>query len=303
MIYVAGHKSPDTDSICAAIAYAELKKKLGQDAVACRLGDINSETKFILGKWGVAIPELLENASGKQLIIVDHSETKQGPTGIENAEILEIIDHHRIGDLAPTDPSKFINKKLGATCTIIYNLYLENNQEPDKNVKALILSAILSDTWMFKSSTTANEDRAIAEKISQDLGLDMEKYAMDMFKSKTDFHEKTAEQIMKNDYKIYEFSKGKSYINAYELVAGADELVKRKDEILQEMEKMKTEYTTVMFVIVDIMGEKTHMFVLSEFENQIAQEYKIEFKDHYSELKGLVSRKKQIVPVLEKIMN
>jgi manganese-dependent inorganic pyrophosphatase len=304
MIYIAGHKSPDTDSICAAIAYAELKNKQGVDAVPCRLGDINSETKFVLEKWKLDIPQLLDDATNKQLIIVDHSEIKQGPNNMDKAEIIEVVDHHKIGDIQTSMPIMFISKPVGCTCTVIYDLFKEQGVEPSREVKGLILSSILSDTWIFKSSTNTSHDKDIATALADQLDINnIEEYGMEMFKSKIDFHSKTPEQIMKNDYKIYEFSNGSAYINAYELIAGADELVEKREEILKEMKKLSEKHKTVMFVIIDILKNQTHMFTISEFEKDIGTAYKTTFENNYTKLPRLISRKKQIVPVLDKIMN
>jgi len=304
MIYIAGHKSPDTDSICAAIAYAELKSKQGIDAVPCRLGEINSETSFVLKRWKTDIPQLLDDATGKQIIIVDHSEIKQGPNNMNKAEILEVVDHHRIGDLQTSQPILFISKPVGCTCTVIYDLFKEQGVEPSREVKGLILSAILSDTWSFKSSTFTKHDKNIATALADQLDINnIEEYGMELFKSKIDFHEKTAEQIMKNDVKQYDFSKGNVYINVYELIAGADELLKRKDEILEEMKKMSKEYNTVVFAILDILKDETSILAISKFEQEIEKAYKTTFKNNQIKLKGLISRKRRIVPVLEKIMN
>jgi len=304
MIFIAGHKSPDTDSICAAIAYAELKNKQGVDAVPCRLGDINSETKFVLEKWGLDIPQLLEDATNKQLIIVDHSEVKQGPNNIDKAEIIEVIDHHKIGDLQTSQPIMFISKPVGCTCTVIYDLFKEQGVEPSREVKGLILSSILSDTWIFKSSTNTDHDREVATALADQLDINnIKDYGMEMFKTKIDFHNKTPEQLLKNDCKTYDFSNGSAYINVYDLVAGSNELIKKRKEILEEMKKLSEKHKTVMFIIVDILNTQTHMFVISPFEKDIATAYKTTFENNYTKIPGLLSRKKEIVPILEKIMN
>jgi manganese-dependent inorganic pyrophosphatase len=302
-IHIVGHRSPDTDSICAAIAYSELKKAQGINAIPNRLGPLSSESTFVLKKWGIESPALLEDAAGKQLIIVDHSEMKQGPKNLDKAEILEIIDHHRIGDVQTSQPILFISKPVGCSCTVIYDLYKDHAIEPSKKVKALILSAILSDTWIFKSITCTQHDKDIAKQLAKELNIDLQKYGMKMFESKIDFANKNAEQIMKNDVKAYDFNKGSAYINVYELVAGTDKLLQRKQEIIDEMKKMNSEYKTVIFAIIDITKNETHLFSISSFQSEIENAYKIKFKDNQTIIPGLFSRKKQIVPVLEKIMN
>jgi len=124
-----------------------------------------------------------------------------------------------------------------------------------------------------------------------------------MFKTKIDFHNKTPEQLLKNDCKTYDFSNGSAYINVYDLVAGSNELIKKRKEILEEMKKLSEKHKTVMFIIVDILNTQTHMFVISPFEKDIATAYKTTFENNYTKIPGLLSRKKEIVPILEKIMN
>jgi len=302
-IYIAGHRNPDTDSVCSAIAYAELKNKQGVKAIPVILSEINSETKFVLEKWKMSVPQLLEDATGKQLIIVDHSEVRQGPKNMDKAEILEVVDHHKIGDLQTSQPIMFISKPVGCTCTVVYDLYMEEGETPSKEVKALILSAILSDTWAFKSVITTQHDKEVAEKLASDLGLDIEEYGMSLFKAKIDFHDKTAEQILNTDTKKYDFKKGKAHIGVYELIAGTDELLKRKQEIIDYMKEMHKTIETIVFAIIDISKCETHILVVSKFEKEISHALKADVEDHYEKLPCLMSRKKQIVPVLEKIMN
>jgi manganese-dependent inorganic pyrophosphatase len=302
-IHIVGHRSPDTDSICAAIAYSELKKAQGIDAVPNRLGPLSSESTFVLKKWEVESPALLEDAAGKKIIIVDHSEMKQGPKNLDKAEILEIVDHHRIGDVQTSQPILFISKPVGCSCTVIYDLYKDHAIEPSKKVKALILSAILSDTWIFKSKTCTQQDKDIAEQLAKELNIDLQKYGMEMLESKIDFADKNAEQIMKNDVKQYDFAKGSAYINVYELIAGVDKLLARKQEFLDEMKKMHSEHATVIFAIIDMTKNETHLFSVSKFQSEIEQAYKTKFTDNQTLMPELFSRKKQIVPILEKIMN
>lgn len=306
-IYVVGHKNPDTDSVCSAIAYAELKKKQGIDAEPAILGKINPETKFVLEKWKIPIPTLLEDAAGKKIIIVDHSEIVQGPKNLDKAEILEIIDHHRIGDIQTSKAILFISKPVGSTSTVIYDLYKEAGIEPDNKIKGLILSAVISDTKILRSPITTERDKEIAEKLAKELKIDIEEYGKEMFSVWADFDNKTPEELMKNDVKVYNFKKGKAYINVFELFVGVENILKRKNELLEEMRKMRKTYETVVCAIVDIMRKEARVLIVSKFENEIKNEYKkeygIDFQENEAKMKGVISRKKQIVPLLERVMN
>ena len=152
-VYVTGHKSPDTDSIAAAISYSYLKRQLGMDAVAARAGEPNKETKFALDYFKVEAPVLLTSVARKseedektKLILVDHNESKQCVDGIKDADVLELIDHHRLGDFETESPIFILIRPVGCVNTVIYGLYKQNGVKPSKEVAGMMLSAIISDT-------------------------------------------------------------------------------------------------------------------------------------------------------------
>lgn len=170
-IYVVGHLNPDTDSICSPIAYAEYLKKNGKEAIAVRSDDINDETKFVLDYFKIEVPEFLSDATGKKIILVDHNERSQSPKNIEKAEILEVIDHHKINFTSDT-PILFQTEPLGATATIVAKKYLSDKEvKITKQIAGLLLSAILSDTVVFKSETTTKEDIEVAKKLAKIVGI------------------------------------------------------------------------------------------------------------------------------------
>ena len=152
-ILVFGHKNPDTDTICSALAYANLKNILGMEAKAVRLGELNEETKFVLNYFGVEAPELIKTVAGNEVILVDHNERTQTADGFEEAKVLELVDHHRISNFNVDEPLLVRMAPVGCTATIILNLYKENNLVPAKKIAGLMLSSIISDTLLFKSPT------------------------------------------------------------------------------------------------------------------------------------------------------
>jgi len=301
-VYVAGHKSPDTDAICAAIAYAEFKKKRGMDAVPVRLGDLNPETQFVLKKFGIPVPELMTDATGKKLIIVDHSETTQSPDNFDKAEIIEIVDHHKIGDLTTPNPIFFLSMPVGCTCTVIKILYDYFGIEIPKEIAGIMLSAILSDTVMFKSVTTTDEDKKRAEELAKIAGIeDMQAHAMEMFKAKSDVAGKTPRDLIFRDFKDYVMSGKKVGVGQLEVVdlSLLDEL---KDPIYEEMKKVKEEGErhSIFLMLTDIMKEATELLVISDEPAVVEKAFGVPLKERSVWLEKVMSRKKQVVPPLEK---
>jgi len=301
-VYVAGHKSPDTDAICAAIAYAEFKKKRGMDAVPVRLGDLNPETQFVLKKFGIPVPELMTDATGKKLIIVDHSETTQSPNNFDKAEIIEIVDHHKIGDLTTPNPIFFLSMPVGCTCTVIKILYDYFGIEIPKEIAGIMLSAILSDTVMFKSVTTTDEDKKRAEELAKIAGIeDMQAYAMEMFKAKSDVAGKTPRDLIFRDFKDYVMSGKKVGVGQLEVVdlSLLDEL---KDPIYEEMKKVKEEGErhSIFLMLTDVMKEATELLVISDEPAVVEKAFGVPLKERSVWLEKVMSRKKQVVPPLEK---
>lgn len=301
-VYIAGHKSPDTDAICAAIAYAEFKKKRGVDAVAVRLGDLNPETEFVLKKFGIPVPELMTDATGKKFIIVDHSETTQSPDNIDKAEIVEIVDHHKIGDLTTPNPIFFLSMPVGCTCTVLKILYDYHGIEIPKNIAGIMLSAILSDTVMFKSVTTTDEDKKRAKELAKIAGIeDMEAHAMEMFKAKSDVAGKTPRDLIFRDFKDYVMSGRKVGVGQLEVV-DLSLLEDVKDPIYQEMKKVKEEGErhSVFLMLTDVMKEATELLVISDEPVVVEKSFGVPLKERSIWLEKVMSRKKQVVPPLEK---
>ncbi|MEA2004076.1 MAG: manganese-dependent inorganic pyrophosphatase [archaeon] len=305
-IYIVGHKNPDTDSICAAIAYADLKKKTGEteEIIPARSGDINDETRFILDKFGAEDPILLSDASGKKVILVDHSEPKQRPENMDKGEIVEVLDHHNINFVQAT-PILFHAEPAGSTSTIISRMYFEKGIKIPKNIAGILLGAIISDTVIFKSPITTQEDKDIAEKLKPIANIDnLEKFGIDIFNAKSGWSEKTAEQIIKTDYKEYELGGKKIGIAQIETV-DASELEPRKEEFLKVMKRIKekTGLDTIIVLLTDVIKEGCLTFILSDSIDLIGKTFGKEIKDSEVYLPGVLSRKKQIVPPLEKVLS
>lgn len=302
MIFIIGHKNPDTDSICAAIAYAKLKNKLGEgEFVPARCGEINEETKFVLEKFGVEAPELLENASGKELILVDHNEFSQAVDGIENARIVEVIDHHKV-NFNYNEPIYFLVKPVGSTSTIIAEKYFEAGIEPEKEIAGILLGAILSDTVVFKSPTTTEKDKEIAKKLAEIAGVDdIEKFGIEVKKAKSNLEGMSEEEIIKGDFKVYEFVGKKVGIGQVEIV-DYDQVKGREDKIISEMEKIREGegYDLIVLMVTNIMDESSLLLAVGNVA-KVEEAFGKKVENNRVLLPDVMSRKKQVVPKIEEV--
>ena len=299
-IYVIGHKNPDTDSICSALGYAAFKTMLGEDAVAMRAGEVNPETQFVLERFGVKAPEFLADAKEQTLILVDHNEEGQAVDGLNDAKIIEILDHHKLGGIQTKEPIYFRNMPLGCTATIVYLHYQENNLVPEKAIAGLLCSAILSDTLAFRSPTCTAKDKETALALAQIAGIDdVEAYAKEMFAAGSNLGEKSEKEIFYLDFK--KFTAGSTTFGVGQVTSmSADELAALKVRMVAYMQESFAEHGADMlfFMLTDILEESTELLCAGAGADVAAQKAFISAEEGRMYLKGVVSRKKQIVPQL-----
>ncbi len=305
-IYIIGHLNPDTDSVCSAIVYAHfLRERHKHDVIPARAGELNSETKFVLKKWKEKSPIKLSNASGKNIIIVDHNEIDQSVRNIREANILEIIDHHRIGDVETIHPIPFENEPRGATCAIIADRFSWFRVPMSRKVAGLALSAILSDTLLLKSPSTTAKDRILAKKLAKIAKVNLEKYGKEMLEAGCDAVKHKANRIILTDFKTYRKESKKVGVGQASVI-GFEKIMKRKEELLKELCRLqKRSYDAMFLMITDIIATHTYLFFVGD-EKRIQPLFKKKV-EHIPGLDGgiiylpkVVSRKKQIQPkVLE----
>lgn len=301
-IFIVGHKNPDTDSICSAIAYADYLKKKGKKVMAVRAGEINPETKFVLDYFKVRVPEFLDNAEGKKIILVDHNEKEQSPNNIEKAEILEVIDHHKISFEYPS-PILFQTEPVGSTSTILAKKYFNDKKvKITKQIAGLLLSAILSDTVVFRSPTTTKEDIDIAKKLAKIAKIkNLEKFGIEIKKKKATLSGLDAKSIIYSDFKDYNLSGKKIGIGQVE-VCDFKEVNERKEELVKELEEIskREKYNLLILMVTDILKGDSLLLVWGEIDYlEKAFGKKVENNSIY--LKGVMSRKKEILPPLMKV--
>ena len=300
-ILVFGHKNPDTDTICSAIAYAELKNKLGKDVKAVRLGEINEETKYALNYFKVEKPELVENVAGKEIILVDHNERTQTAEGFEEAKVLELIDHHRISNFNVDEPLYARVEPVGCTATIILKLFKENGLAPSKETAGLMLSAIISDTLLFKSPTCTQCDAKAGKELAEIAGVDLKEYGLEMLKAGTALGDKSEAELLNMDMKIFEIDGAKIGVAQVNTVNEA-EVLERKEKLLAEIDNIivKDGLKFFMLAITNILTNDSTVLVSGDGNDVIEKAFGEKVDSNLVTLKGVVSRKKQIIPPLTK---
>lgn len=302
-VYVFGHTNPDTDAITSSIVMANLENKLGNEgAKAYRLGKVNKETAYALEYFGVEAPELLEEIEEKaNVILVDHNSFLQSVKGIENANILKVVDHHCIAkDFETATPLFYYAKPVGCTETVLYELYKTNNVEIEPKIAGLMLSAIVSDTLLFKSPTCTEEDVKAAKELARIADVDLEKYGMYMLKAGTDLSDFTADELINLDSKEFEANGLKVQV-AQVNTADINDVLKGKNEIEEAINSFieKNGTDLFLFAITDIINSNSQAIVLGQ-KAQIAEKaFNAKLQDNMVFLPGVVSRKKQIIPVIQ----
>lgn len=305
-VLIFGHKNPDTDTICSAIAYADLKKQLGMDVEPIRLGQINGETEYALKHFNAEVPRLVEAVSSEvnAVILVDHNERQQSANDIADVRVLEVIDHHRIANFETSDPLYYRCEPVGCTATILNKMYKENGKEIKKEIAGLMLSAIISDSLLFKSPTCTPEDVAAARELAEIAGVDADTYGLEMLKAGADVRDKSISELLSLDAKGFDMGTSKVEIAQVNVVDTADVLA-RQEELEAAISKIIEEKNLdlFLFVVTDILTNDSVGLALGSKTAAVEKAYNVTLSNNTATLKGVVSRKKQIVPVLTDIFN
>lgn len=301
-ILVFGHKNPDTDTIMSAIAMANLENKKGNNALACKLGSINKETKYALEYFKQEEPKTIENVEeGQEVILVDHNEFGQSANGIENAKILRVVDHHKIGNFKTSEPLYYTAMPVGCTATIIFGMYEQEKIEIDPKNAGLMLSAIISDTLLFKSPTCTPLDVEVGNKLAQIANVDANKYGLEMLKAGTDLSDFSPEELINIDSKPFD-TNGVKYQVAQVNTASIEEVLKNKQAIEKSMNEFIKENSEDLFVllITDILENNSQILVAGSRKDIVEKSFGVTLQENMAFLPGVVSRKKQVVPVIDK---
>lgn len=299
-VFIFGHKNPDTDSIVSSLVMADFEKKLGnENVVPCRLGIVNKETEFILNYLGLEAPMLIEDLEdGSEVIIVDTANPGELIPNLSNVKIKKIVDHHQV--LLNTGyPLFYRAEPVGCTETVMYKLYKENNLEIDKTIATLMLSAIISDTLLFKSPTCTEDDIKAVKDLAKIADIDYESYGMEMLKAGTDLSSFSIKEILNLDAKAITLKDTKSII-AQVNTASIPDVMKMKADLEEEITKIIEENNLdlFMFLITDIINSNSQVIALGNSASIVEKAYNVKLENNTALLNGVVSRKKQVVPVM-----
>ncbi|EEA8104251.1 manganese-dependent inorganic pyrophosphatase [Listeria monocytogenes] len=297
---VFGHKNPDTDTICSAISYAELKKAQGADIEVVRLGELNSETAFVLDYFQVTAPRLVQTVANEvsEVALVDHNERQQSVDDIDDVTVTAVVDHHRIANFETSDPLYYRAEPVGCTTTILLKMFRENEVEVSKTVAGLMLSAIISDTLLFQSPTCTEEDKVAAQKLAQIADVDIQSYGMEMLKAGADVSKKTVAELLL-DAKEFNMNDNKVEIAQINVVDVNDVLSRRAEvEALMTQNIVDKGLDLYLFVITNILTNDSVGIAIGSKTAVVEEAYGVKFVENQAPLKGVVSRKKQVVPIL-----
>lgn len=307
MLKVIGHITPDTDSTCSPIVYAwylnEIKKI---EAKAFISGDdLNKETEFVLDRFGILKPESLDEFSdGDELVIIDTNNPDELLPGIEKATIVELIDHHKLSGLTTSVPLRIVMEPLACSATVLWDVMHCDSEDLFLPVEmaGLLQSAIISDTLNLSSPTTTDKDRDVLNKLSEITGISNDELAAEMFAAKSDLTGMSAEDLILMDSKVYEFAGKKVRMSVLETTA-PEKSLEMEGEIEGAVSRIKNEQglDMVFFFVVDIVKNNSTLLVFADEEKEIAEKaFDKEPQGNQFMLEGVVSRKKQMVPAVEK---
>ena len=302
-LQIFGHKSPDTDSTGSPIVWSwYLNEVKGIAAAPKLLGEPNTEAAFVLKRWNLDKPEIIDGVDAHApVVIVDTNNPAELPDGINDADIQAIIDHHKlVGGLETKRPIDITIRPLACTATIMYDLMGEDAAKMPEAIKGAALSCILSDTLEFRSPTTTDHDRAVAQKLADDLGIDMAAYAADLFEAKSDVSAFSDAELLRMDSKEYEVGGKQFRVSVLETTAPKI-VLDRKDSLMASMVDVAAEdgADQVLLFVVDILNEEATLLVPNDLVKSVAEKsFGATVTGDTVVLPGVMSRKKQIIPVL-----
>jgi len=301
MIKVFGHKVPDTDSIVGAIAVSFLLNKRGIEAIPFRQGDINNETKWILEKFDLELPKLLDDVRESEVFLVDFNNYTEGPENLDEAKIIGIIDHHKFGGIKTSNPLEAWIRPIGCSNTIIKEVFDYYEITIPKNLAGAMLCAILSDTVMFKSPTCTKIDTKTVKELAKIAEIDDYKaLGMEMFKVKSAVEGVNAIDLIKRDFKVFDMHGHKVGVGQLEMI-DISMLDDRVEELKNELNNLKEKegFDTVLLLLTDIMKMGSEILVATNSMDVVEKAWDIKVENNQFWLDGCLSRKKQVIPFLE----
>ncbi|MDO4680824.1 MAG: manganese-dependent inorganic pyrophosphatase [Aerococcus sp.] len=300
-ILVFGHQSPDTDAITCAITYSYLLNQLGYEAEAVALGEINKETEYALKQFGYEAPRIIEQAGDETdtVALVDHNEFQQSVSDIKDLKIHSVVDHHRVGNFETAEPTYVTIKPLGCCQSVIYLLYKEHGVDIPADIAGLMLSGLISDSLLYSSPTFTEQDKEIAKDLVAHAGIDDQAYGTAMLKAGANVDDKSEEDIAEGDAKSFTMGDFNVRIGQVNVV-DVNDVLKRKEQMLSAMESLsaKKGYDGFLLIVTNILtNDSEGLFVGADaMIPKVEEAFNVTVTDHQLPLKGVVSRKKQVVP-------
>jgi manganese-dependent inorganic pyrophosphatase len=300
---IFGHKSPDTDSTGSPLIWEWFINHQGGDAKAALLGEPNTEAAFVLDRWKLNKPEIIDGVGeGQDCIIVDTNNPAELPDNINAANVTAIIDHHKlVGGLETAGPIDITIRPLACTATIMHDLMGDHAAHMPDAIKGAMLSCILSDTLEFRSPTTTGTDRALAETLAGELGISISDYAAEMFAAKSDVSAFSEAELLRMDSKEYAVGDTKFRVSVLETTS-PKMVLDRKDALMAAMPAVASEdgVDQVLLFVVDILNEEATMLIPNELSKSVAEaSFDASVSGDNVVLPGIMSRKKQIIPNLK----
>lgn len=300
-ILVFGHKNPDTDAITSAISFSYLQNELGKNTEAVALGEVSAEIQYAIDYFNHEAPRVVTKSDDDvtEVMLVDHNEPMQSIDDIDDLTVLSVVDHHRINDFNTSGPLYYRAEPVGCTNTIILKLFKENQIAIPKDIAGLMLSAIISDTLLFKSPTCTDEDVKAAEELAEIAKVDIQEYGLNMLKAGANNSDKTALEVIDGDAKNFDLNDHLVRVGQVNVV-DFEELLARKEELLDEMTKQNSENTYELFVllITNILDSHSIGLIAGNHQDKVETAFNASISDSQIDLPGVVSRKKQVIPQL-----
>jgi len=303
--YIFGHTNPDSDSIVGAISLSYLKNQIGEECVPTRQGIVTPETQFILDKFDYEAPILKESVAGEEVYLIDFCDLAQAPKDIKEATIKGIVDHHKLGDITTSTPLECWIRPVGCSNTIVKEMFDYHEIAIPKKLAGMMLCAILSDTVIFKSPTCTRADTKACKELAKIAGVeDMKALGMEMFLVKSAVQGATPRELTTRDYKDFEMAGKKVGVGQLEVVdlSVFDDI---KEDLFADLKALKAEggRHTVLLLLTDIIEEGSQLLVVSDDANLVESAFNVKLENSQVWLPKVLSRKKQVVPFLEKTFN
>lgn len=304
--YIFGHKNPDTDAISSAIIMADFEQQTGNtDATPYRLGEVGPETQYALDHFNVETPELLsDDLNNQNVILVDHNEFQQSADTIDKSSIQHVVDHHRISNFETAAPLYYRAEPVGCTATILYKMYKERGFEIKPEIAGLMISAIISDSLLFKSPTCTQQDIDAAEALKSIADIDLESYGLEMLKAGASTTDKTASELLNMDAKSFNMGDYITRIGQVNTV-DIDEVFQRQEELEKEMLEVSTneKYDLFVLLVTDIINSDSKILVVGAEKDKVGNAFNVRLDNNTAFLPGVVSRKKQVVPQITEALS